>query len=328
MDERTYRRLIAKAFGKAQKEANRRTYKCLFPSCSGMAIKSHSQQRSGALAAIAENGLIYSVQRNHYQVMKQLPTAPVMVLTGVSEASTFDGFCALHDRSLFAPIENKPLIPYDREQTFLLYLRSVCYEFANKRRMRDWILTIKGEVKDFASRHLIDHLDTTEEARNIFLTRDGGYYLDLLFRDLESRSFERISDKWITIDKNVGASCSCVLSPLLEEHNQYMAEHWTEPQPLISFSLIPISPTGVTYLVAAWLRDVEHLCSWVHSDLESDANLEAFLNKCAFEESEDTCVRPSLWESLSSKDRSEAEKAMMPTHVRGPLERTPTVIRI
>lgn len=251
-----------------------------------------------------------------------------MVLTAISDASTFDGFCASHDRSLFAPIENKPLIPHDREQTFLLYMRSVCFEFANKRKVRDWTRTIKGEVRDFASRDFIEYLETTEKARDIFLKRDGEYYLDLLFGDLESHSFERIADRWITIDKNVGASCSCVLSPLLDRHDQYMAEHWTEPQPLISFSLIPSSPPGVTYLVAAWLRDTEHLCQWVDSDLESGANLETFLNKCAFEESEDTCVRPSLWESLSNEDKLEAEKAMMPIYMRGPLNRTPTIIRI
>ena len=150
MDERTYKRLIAKAFGKAQKITNRGTYECLYPNSREVAIKSHSQQRLGALRSIAEEGLVYSVQRNHYQVMKRLPNTTVMVPTGISEASIFIGFCPDHDRLIFEPLEKIPLEPSNKKQPFLLLFRSFCYEYATKRKVRDWTRTLYKEVETFA----------------------------------------------------------------------------------------------------------------------------------------------------------------------------------
>ena len=326
MDEPTYKRLIAKAFGKAQKITNRGTYECLYPNCREVAIKSHSQQRLGALRSIAEEGLVYSVQRNHYQVMKRLPNTTVMVPTGISEASIFIGFCPDHDRLIFEPLEKIPLEPSNKKQPFLLLFRSFCYEYATKRKVRDWTRTLYKEVETFASADFLEYLDTTKTARDIFLSRDGVYYFERLFDILNTEDFDQIQIEWKIVDKNLGVSCSCVLSPLLDTHESYMAEHWNEAQPLLSFSIVPSS--DFTHIVAVWLSTADPFCQWARREMSDDIALESFINRCAFEESEDTCVRPSLWESLSNEEREAAELAIFPAYMRGAVVRPVNVVKI
>lgn len=309
---------MTKGIGNAQKRTSRRKYECLYPSCSETAIKSHSQQRLGALRAISENGSVYSIQKNQYQVLKGLPDPPLMVRTGISAASTFDGFCSYHDRTLFKPLETRPLKVENRGQAVLLLLRTFCYEFATQRRVRDWTSILIDEVRDIADSEFLEYIDQTRIARDIFIRRDGPYYFSVLFGVIEERSYEKVCMTWKAIDKNVGLSCCCIFSPLLENHDDYMKKHWDEPQPLVNFNLVPES--GQTHVVAVWLDDVEALCQWIRDEVKDDDRLEAFINKCAFEESEDTCVRPSLWESLSPADRKSVELAMMPVYMRGPVE--------
>ena len=53
---------------------------------------------------------------------------------GVSDASTFMGFCQNHDKELFKPIENGATISASNdEQMFLFLYRSICREFVECR---------------------------------------------------------------------------------------------------------------------------------------------------------------------------------------------------
>jgi hypothetical protein len=85
MDDRTYKRAVTRAFGKAQKKINKIRAKCFYPGCSLDAVESHSQQKLGQLRAIAEKGEVYAVQRNHYQFLKKLPNTQFLIRTGISE---------------------------------------------------------------------------------------------------------------------------------------------------------------------------------------------------------------------------------------------------
>jgi len=82
MNERTYKRAIAKAFGKAQKKINKLRVKCFYPDCNLDAIDSHSQQKLGQLKRIDENSEVYGMQRNHYQTLKQLPVNCLGIVGG------------------------------------------------------------------------------------------------------------------------------------------------------------------------------------------------------------------------------------------------------
>ena len=48
-------------------------------------------------------------------------------LVGINSATTFTGFCSLHDQQLFKPIDTELLLPTP-EQVFLLHYRALCRE--------------------------------------------------------------------------------------------------------------------------------------------------------------------------------------------------------
>lgn len=326
MDDRAYRRAVTRAFGKAQKKINKLRVKCFYPDCTLDAIDSHSQQKLGQLRVIAENGEVYGMQRNHYQTLKKLPDSPFLVRTGIAEASTFKGYCAKHDKSVFEPIELRPLKPDDEEQAFVLFVRAFSYEFAQKRRMLEWYTLILNEVRSFVARDLLEYLELMRDGNAAFFRQDAPYYMNRIFSALENRDFSDLTTVWKTLSENIGLSVCCVFSPLLDKHENHMKNTWGTPQPMVAFNLVP--GESVTHVITSWFPNSDAFCDWINDEIGAREGLELYINRCAFAESEDTCVRPSLWESLSEKDRKDTEIAMASYHVRGSLDSIPRIVRL
>lgn len=326
MNERTYRRAVARAFGKAQKKINKLRVKCFYPGCKLNAIDSHSQQKLGQLKTIAENGEVFGMQRNHYQTLKQLPDSRFLVRTGIAEASTFKGYCAKHDRSVFEPIELRPLEPDNEEQAFILFVRAFSYEFAQKRHMLEWKTLILNDLKNIAAREVIEHIAATRDGIAAFFKQDAPYYMDSIFSAFDNKDYSDFTTVWKTVTNNIGLSSCCVYSPLLDQHESHMKKTWGTPQPLVSFNLVPEIST--THVVTSWLPNSSDFTSWINAEVETKEGLELYINRCAITESEDTCIRPSLWESLSEQEQKEAEIAMFPDQMRGSLDSIPRIVTL
>jgi len=101
---------------------------CLHPDapngCSSKIIDAHVVQRSGGgLKSIARAGKVYSFKPHPMFLMKRNGRL-VPELIGISQASTFRGFCEAHDSTLFKPIETRNFSS-DPEQLLLLNFRAV-----------------------------------------------------------------------------------------------------------------------------------------------------------------------------------------------------------
>lgn len=326
MDERAYQRAVARAFGKAQKKINKLRAKCFYPGCKLNAIDSHSQQKLGQLRAIAENGEVFGMQRNHYQTLKQLPDNHFLVRMGIAEASTFKGFCANHDQAVFEPIELRPLELGNEEQAFILFVRAFSYEFAQKRKMLEWKNIILNDLQNIAAKEVIEHIADTRDGIAAFFKQDAPYYMDCIFSAFENKNYSDFTTIWKTVGNNIGISSCCVYTPLLDQHDDYMEKTWGVPQPLVSFNLVP--ETSITHVVTSWLPNSNDFTNWINDEVETNEGLELYINRCAITESEDTCIRPSLWESLSEQEQKEAEIAMFPIHMRGSLDSIPKVVTL
>lgn len=300
--------------------------KCFYPGCSLSAVNSHSQQKLGQLREIAENGEVYAMQRNHYQFQKSLPDAPLFVKTGISEASTFKGFCAKHDRAVFGAIELASLIPSNTEQAFALFVRAFSYEFAQKRRMLEWSNFLLDEIDRLIDHEMVEYFEAMRDGKAAFFRQDAPYYMDFVFNGLENKDYSHLTTVWKAIDKNLGISSCCAFSPLLEKHEDYMTRTWGQPQPLVCFNLVPSSTS--THVITSWLPNCVTHCGWIMDETSSRDGLEMFINRCAFAESEDTCIRPSVWESMTEHTRRSVEIAVMPEHVRGQLSEIPRIVRL
>lgn len=119
---------MANIFQKLSKDQDRRG-RCLHydkgERCNEI-ISSHSIQNKGQLSLIAEGSHVYCLSGD-LSILKKTGGKPMLKKTGIKKASTFDGFCQLHDNKLFEPIDNFPL-RYDKKQIALYAYRCICRE--------------------------------------------------------------------------------------------------------------------------------------------------------------------------------------------------------
>lgn len=104
---------------------------CLHPhapqDCKGKIVKAHTVQRS-MLKTIAQNNHVYTPSIDYDAVDRPF----CMESKGLKQASTFTGFCGLHDNELFAPIEKRAL-EINEHHSFLLAYRSMAKELYNNK---------------------------------------------------------------------------------------------------------------------------------------------------------------------------------------------------
>lgn len=79
----------------------------LGPGHGGRIVRAHTVSRSGSLERIARAGHVYSFVPS-FKSLTENNGLIVPTLCGIRKASTFTGFCATHDDSIFAPIEKAP----------------------------------------------------------------------------------------------------------------------------------------------------------------------------------------------------------------------------
>lgn len=99
--------------------------------CSDRIVRAHTVQRRGGIAAIAESGHVISVKSAMQDLVKN-DGAFVPRKVGGRSASTFMGFCAKHDYSMFQPVE-KQSFTLSSQSCFLLGFRALSYELFSKR---------------------------------------------------------------------------------------------------------------------------------------------------------------------------------------------------
>jgi len=103
---------------------------CLHPDaptgCGQKIIRAHTVQRGGGLSEIAEKQHVLSPKdglRRLAQTAGRLEPASI----GINNASTFMGFCDVHDGEMFRPAEHH-VVDLNDEIAFLLGFRAIAYE--------------------------------------------------------------------------------------------------------------------------------------------------------------------------------------------------------
>lgn len=93
---------------------------CMFPGCTQKTLNSHTLQRGGPLATIAENSHVLTPRHG------VPPQGMFMDEVGIGVASTFSGFCGTHEL-LFAPFEQSGELE-ENSHVALQIFRSICRE--------------------------------------------------------------------------------------------------------------------------------------------------------------------------------------------------------
>ena len=328
---------LINAIASAQKEVSdiEKETKCMFPNCSEMAIRSHSQQEHGQLDNVAEDGWVYALERNHLKRLasyffKGEDITPRLVKQKIASATVFPGYCNVHDTSVFNCIERDELMKDNPKQVVAFHLRGISYIWARQRHemtqaMRFW--------NYMAER--VGCLRPNPQVINwsIYVPADYEMLIKPCFDGNASANLKWV---WRIIDRNVGISCASGITPmddeladrLIGEATDYKQQRLNRPRHFASLNVVPLK--DCTHVIVAWHKDIDALAKEFTSRLASNdiGVFQEALNEAIFDKSEDYAVQPSVWESLSDAARKEFELAIIPEHIRGNLDKTPSLISL
>ena len=295
-----------------------RTGPCLHPNASpavcsdSSAISSHTIQRRGGLAAIAENGHVYSIKRAFPELVKNDGKIGPK-LWGLNDASTFPGFCNTHDTTLFKPVES-PNAKLDKWNAYLLSYRAICYELAMKKVHLRELIASRDTLDNgmpFASQRAMQnwlwtHLHGVERGEADVTVWKAQYDVSLLTRDLSDFHFYGLVFQCI-----LPFAASGAFMPEFDYFgNRLQSLATSELSDHVVFNVTVLG--GVSVAVFAWKggaggaaqRFVDSFAG-LPSKEQADSLL---LTAC--EHLENTYLKPSWWDSLAQPHRDVLDKAM------------------
>jgi SEC-C motif len=118
--------------------------------CKGKIIDAHTVSKSGSLRGIASNGKVYNFTPSINSLFDNNGMFNLREI-GIGQASTFPGFCAHHDKQLFAPIEDC-IFEANAYNATLLGYRAISNELSAKNYQMQGVPFLKTMDKGQAER--------------------------------------------------------------------------------------------------------------------------------------------------------------------------------
>ncbi len=287
---------------------------CLHPAapngCKGRIIRAHSVQRSGALTHLAARGLVYTLQREPSPELMSQPFPIQPRLISVSKASTFTGFCSVHDAELFRPIETQPLLETP-EHAFLLHYRAVCREFFSASCALASIAPLKERVSRWQDASKQQHVDSflsqwrqivSQNVRRLTAKKEQ---LDIMFQRDDYSNLGCIFITFASVPEIVCSGCFAPEHDMSGKCVQLLDERAERGE---SFDTIALSvlPTGVGTgaAVLTWLNSLA-VSGQFASSLAENKTLDVpnAIVRLIFEYIENAFFAPLWWDNLPSASR-------------------------
>ncbi|HHT4259197.1 TPA: SEC-C domain-containing protein [Klebsiella variicola] len=273
--------------------------------CDKRIVQAHTLSKSSSLKAIADTS-------NHVMgVVMNLPSLLrnkgrwVPEKIGINQASTFSGFCAVHDRVLFSCLENEKFTGTD-EQCFALMFRSLSKEIYAKEgglRSADFAKNADKGKEQTEQLYIQEIASLQQMGLNAAMT-ELNHLKTSLDSILLSRQFSEIESVIFTFSGPLPIAVSSILSPdrdfdgaKIQDLNDLnvLAEQ-------VCFNAF--SSEGKGYVVFSWLGASEIIRRFVRSLIKTPVD-KVFntLLYFFFTKAENTYSSPEWWYSLSDKQR-------------------------
>lgn len=272
------------------------TNTCLWINCQSAAISSHSHSEK-YLRKIASSNTVYGLTKSSVNHAK----GNFFKRFGVQQASTFSGFCQAHDSQLFSPIETCTLISNSRENAFLLFMRSLFFEYHQKIFVKKRIIRFKKlchEQKISIKNELIEEfIDGKDE----FIKYDFPYYSGEIFKLYQAKSYDDINSIYIRLSKMATICVTTMICPLFDDYKGQ-----GNIQPLFSFNVIPDGDSSLVSI--SWFKnDDAHMRKII--DLAKD-DTNKLLNYLIFMETENYYFSHGFYESCIKKETDYIVRAL------------------
>lgn len=273
--------------------------------CSGDIVRAHTLQRQGAISEISEDGHVLGLNF-HPSVLSRTNGWPEMRSVGQKSASTFTGFCAHHDNSLFAAVEDESF-EASREQCLLLHYRAACRELFQKSAMAASVDLFQDADR---GRQPVDQFLIQNHVSGLFEGTQSG---------LSSMAARKAHLDELLVDGQYDTVRALVLwlcqpPPLMSAGGIFPDEDF-DGEPLQDLSRTDFTAEFMGFTLAAsggngfsvltWIQGQGSTAEAVATSLASRSPDEIvnLLAVFAFEYLENTLCRPSWWNGLSENSQ-------------------------
>jgi hypothetical protein len=262
--------------------------------CASPIVKAHTIPRS-QLRTIAQEGHVYSVSyslADFHRKDGELKASKV----GVNQFSVLNCFCAKHDKSIFADLEDQPLI-YSPKQIALLHYRAVGAELYKK------INAVNISEYDIGS------FARTIDKRRKAILHDLHYGQRLGLADA-GRAFQRAEQELRSEGRGLRALIVYFRTmPSIMTVGAFFPEFDYNSRPLHQPLGREEPCQGITFNILASFGRAALCMTWLKEEAIPQAFAESFLSQSpylyttltiqtAFEHLENTCVTPGWWDNL------------------------------
>ncbi|WP_440464570.1 YecA family protein [Psychrobacter sp. ASPA161_6] len=282
--------------------------KNLLSNCNDI-IKSHTVSKSSGLSDIADNSNhVLGLKQNLINFQKNKDSLRFEKI-GINKASTFKGFCARHDKLLFACFEDKPFIG-TKEQCMALTYRSVAKEIYAKENALETTKLMKnmdrGTLLIFQIMKQQDlyyyELGLETSANELYKIKSS---LDAELSDNSDNSYSFLV---IESSNPLPVVVSSITNPTHDFKAKYLqdlADLETIPDYLI-FNAFTSSGKGL--VVFSWLKKAEVIDEFINSLLEIDKkDMFSYLVNFFFSSAENTFISPDWWNTLGTEQQQKIE---------------------
>lgn len=275
---------------------------CLFPdksSCSSQKpIKAHSIQKNTILKSISDSGKVLSFDVRNSFFNRDFEEF------GVSEASTFFGFCDYHDSLVFSDIENK-IYSNEKKQNFLFAYRACAFEYAACK----YAECHSREMKRLAEKEFKKMLYESKNLKDITDLKDIKKQLDKFSTELikpeDKRNYNIIFSKHYEMKKKALIAVNSVFSLNYDFDGNQIYDPYDYSIELPSLFLNVFPQEDKTHLILSCFSMVKKKYDSVFNTLDSltDLRLEEVISQIIVAHCGNLYISPSKWLRISKAKR-------------------------
>lgn len=279
---------------------------CLSPlkGCKGGIISAHTLSVGAMLRPISRSGLVYAFSLDLYKREEGRPVK--LELKGLRETSVFNGFCAAHDKLLFAPIEDNAFV-CSPKQLFLYAYRAVAKESYLKRKQAEGFVSpeqvkeihgispdIKLQFSDIALLHQAASLRGAEEIER---------FKEKLDKILLAEDWRRLITTVIPFKDSPGLVCNFVYSPDFDFEGNYLQDFldWHTDLDHLMVTILPSNSGG--YVLLSYLDTANQSPRKVITSLLNQPDITSSLVWLIASHTENLAFGPDWFDGLPEEER-------------------------
>lgn len=281
--------------------------------CSKEIINAHTISKSGSLYEIAdESNHVLGLKINYANIAKNKGKL-IPEKIGVNQASTFKGFCSIHDKALFSCIEDRIFIG-DQDQCFALMYRSVAKELYAKEGSLITSEYIKGadKGKDQMAQMFIQSFSADFQLGVKAAINELTKFKYQLDEQLLGNSTTNMCHVIIESTLPIPVAVSSIVSPVSDfsgKSIQDLGDLSVAAEPLVFNSF---SSDGKGYVVFSWSKNSNKVLCFIDSLLSiKKTDIFSSLVRFFFGTAENTFISPLWWASLAKPQKDKIESLIM-----------------